>query len=106
MAKDEKSTRVRITDQFRDKQGMVYELNCQGVKMSISMVSSNREAEWHAEATAKVLPAPVVARGIGPSRNEAFQVLRDAWGTHRDANTCPMLDWEGIREALTAVRAL
>jgi hypothetical protein len=110
MPKEDKATKVRITDQFRDKTGMVYELNCQGVKMSISMMSSNRDAErdaeWQAEATAKVLPAPIVARGSGPSRDEAFRVLRDAWGAHRDANTCPMLDWEGIREALTAVRAL
>jgi hypothetical protein len=106
MAKDDKITRVRITDQFRDKQGMVYELNCQGVKMSISMINSNQDAAWEAEATAKVLPAPIVARGIGPSRDEAFRVLRDAWGAHRDASTCPMLDWEAIREALTAVRAL
>ena len=44
--------------------------------------------------------------GAGLLAEGAFRVLRDAWGVHRDANTCPMLDWEGIREALTAVRAL
>ena len=105
MAKDQKTPNARITDQFHDKRGMVYELKCEGVVVSISMVAVKEETEWEAEATAKVLPEPRVAMGVGRSKAEAFSVLREAWCS-QDAVPFPRLDWEAIREALASVRAI
>jgi hypothetical protein len=106
MTKDQSKARVRITDQFHGKQGMVYELRCDGVALSISMIATKQETEWEAEATAKVLPDPVVAKGIGRSRAEAFSVLREAWCSQRTGAPFPRLEWEAIQNALALVRAI
>jgi hypothetical protein len=106
MTKDQSKAAVRITDQFHDKRGMVYELKCDGVALSISMTANQQKTEWEAEATAKVLPDPVVAKGVGRSRAEAFSVLREAWCSQRTGVPFPRFEWEAIRNALASVRAI
>ena len=106
MVKDQKKPAVRITCQFHGKQGMVYELKCDGVVLSISMIGSKQETEWEAEATAKVLPDPLVAKGVGRSRAEAFSVLREAWCSQREGVPFPRFEWEAIQHALASVRAI
>jgi hypothetical protein len=107
MAKNQqKNPRVRITDQFHDKQGMVYELRCDGVVVSISMVGDEDKTKWAAEATAKVPPESSVATGVGRNRAEAFSALREAWCSPREGLPFPRLDWKGIEEALVLVRAI
>jgi hypothetical protein len=106
MPKSQKNARVRITDQFHSKQGMVYELKCDGVVVIVSMVGVKQETEWEAEATAKVLPNPLVATGVGRSRGEAFSVLREAWCSQREGAPFPRLDWEAISQALASVQAI
>jgi hypothetical protein len=106
MPKEQKSQSVRITDQFHNRVGMVYELRCEGVVVSISMVGTKEQTEWEAEATAKVQPDPLVATGVGRSKSEAFAVLREAWCSPREGGSFPRLDWDGIRQALAAVRAI
>jgi len=100
------NAKVRITDQFHGKLGMVYELNCDGIMLSLSMVGDERQAKWVAEATAKVLPTPAIATGLGRSRGQAFSVLREAWCSQREGAPFPRLDWEAIQLALTCVRAI
>jgi hypothetical protein len=106
MASDNKSPKTRITDQFHNKRGMVYELKCDGVAISISMTGVKEETEWEAEATANVVPGPLVATGIGRSREEAFSVLRETWCSQREGAPFPRFDWEAIRQALASVRAI
>jgi hypothetical protein len=106
MPKEQKNARVRITDQFHNKEGMVYEFRCDGLVLSISMVGAKQEKEWEAEATAKVLPDPLIAKGVGRSREEAFSVLREACCSPRDGVSFPRLDWEAIQQALASVRAI
>ncbi len=107
MPKDQKTPAVRITNQFHHKDKMVYELRCDGVNVSISMTGANPPAEWHAEATAKVLPDPdITANGVGPSRSEALSCLREAWCGQREGRPFPRLDWEAIRQALATVRGI
>jgi hypothetical protein len=107
----EKNPSVRITDQFHGKKGMVYELRCEGTMLSISMIGAKPEGakvetEWEAEATVKGPTIPLVATGIGPSKGEAFSVLREVWCSQREGMAFPRLDWEAIRQALATVRAL
>ena len=105
-AKEEKSQSARITNQFHYRDRMVYEFRCDGVNVSISMMGAKDRTEWHAEATAKVLPDTVVAEGVGASRGEALSGLREAWCCQREGHPFPRLDWEAIRLALAAVRAI
>jgi hypothetical protein len=105
MPKEEKNP-VRITNQFHHNGKMVYEFNCDGVRVSISLSGTKGQIEWHAEATAKVLPDAAVAEGVGPSRGEALSGLREAWCCQREGRPFPRLDWEAIRQALATVRAI
>jgi hypothetical protein len=98
---------VRITDQFRDRRGMVYDLKCSEIRISISIsASSEDQTDWRAEATAKLLPAPPIVCGTGSSREAAVRVLADDWTKRHASEGLPYLDWEAIRGALTTVRAI
>src|SRR3954471_11807617 len=105
MRKDDKGPRVFITDQFHDKEAMVYDLKCDTIRISISIAGSD-EAAWQAEAMAKLVPSPPVARGVGPSRGEALRLLTESWSSQGEAAGFPPLDWEAIRQALATVRAI
>jgi hypothetical protein len=105
--KEKQPENVRITDQFRDRRGMVYDLKCAGIRISISIsASSEDQKDWRAEATAKLLPPPPVVCGNGSSRAAALRVVADAWIERGMSDGLPPVDWEAIRGALTTVRAI
>ena len=104
--KEEINQAARITNQFHYRDKMVYEFSCDSVNVSISMMGGKDLTEWHAEATAKVLPDAAVAEGVGASRGEALSGLREAWCCQREGRPFPPLDWEAIRVALVTVRAI
>jgi len=105
MVKEDKSPAVRITNQFHDRLATIYELKCDSVRLSIAITGKSCDPECRAQATAKALPEPLVATGVGPTRGDAFLALREAWSTQPD-NSFPWVDWEAIRVALAAVRAI
>jgi hypothetical protein len=107
MASRDKEVRVRITDQFHHKQSMVYELKCDGLRISISMEqASGGGAEWKADGMAKQVGDSPSVSAVGPSRSDALNVLAEAWTQKGEANGFPRLDWNAVREALLAVRAI
>lgn len=103
--KTDKTPKVRITHQFRSAGGMVYDLKCEEIRVTISMQSTS-EIEWNVEAMAKQTPDPPKVRATGPSRGEALGVLADAWRARNGAFGYPPLDWAAIREALATVQAI
>src|SRR5260221_14396875 len=107
MPKVEKNVGVRITCQSRDKQGMVYDLKCDAIKITISLAASSElQTEWNIEATPQHLPNPPVARAVGPSRGAALSALAEVWGAKGEAGGFPPLDWNTIRDVLATLRAL
>ena len=46
MAKDDKSPKVRITNQFHDNQGMVYDLKCDTTRITISLGATRRRLSF------------------------------------------------------------
>jgi hypothetical protein len=105
VAKDEKK-RVRITGQFRSRDAMVYDFICDNIRITISVSSSEPNSQWNAEAVAKQVPDAQSISGVGPSRGEAVSALAELWGSKNGALGVPWLDWNAIREALAAVRAI
>jgi hypothetical protein len=98
---------VRITNQFRDRRGMVYDFKCAGIGVSISIwAAPDDKTNWSAEAIAKLLPAPPVVSGNGASRDAALRVVADDWARRGSADGLPHLDWDAIRGALVTVRAI
>jgi hypothetical protein len=106
VSKNETSPKVRITDQFRSGESMVYDLKCDNIRITISMSSSRQDDQWSAEALAKQAPDPPKIRGNGSSRGEALTVLAEAWRSRGGSEGFPWLDWAAIRDALVAVRAI
>lgn len=107
MAKDDKSPKVRITNQFHDNQGMVYDLKCDTTRITISLgATSKAETEWNIEAMVKQVPEPHVVRAVGTSKSDALRAIAETWRSHGEAAGFPLLDWAAIRDALSAVRAI
>jgi hypothetical protein len=106
MSSRDKEARVRITDQFHDKKGMVYELKCDGMRITITIAAAAEEGEWQAEGAATRDRDPPIVTAVGPSKSEALNVMAEAWSQKGEANGFPRLDWSAVREALLAVRAI
>jgi hypothetical protein len=103
-----KETRAAVvmTQQYRDRLGLTYELSCSGKLLTLRFVLPPDDThEWRIEA--RVLPgasSPVTAGAM--TREQAFRALV---GACTDAPTTAeewQLDWEGVAAALRAVRGL
>jgi hypothetical protein len=107
VTKDDKKRGVRITGQFRSRDAMVYDFICDNIRITISVSSVKPDNnEWNAEAIAKQVPEALPLNGVGPSRGEAIAALAESWASKNGAVGVPPLDWNAIREALSAVRAI
>src|SRR5690348_16257910 len=95
------ASRVRITGQFHDRRGMVYDLKCDDLRITISIAPSpSGDTNWSAEAVAKQSPDPPSVKGVGASRGQALRVAEDEWRSKGSAAGFPPIDWDAIREAL------
>jgi hypothetical protein len=106
MAKKQDTAKVRITDQFRSGQSMVYDLKCDGVRLTISMSFSNDSDKWKIQAETRQIPDPAALEATGSSRAEALDVVAEAWRERRANIGYPPFDWGAIRDVLAAVRAI
>ncbi len=102
-AKDESV--MRITDQFRDKGAMVYDLKGCGQRISLRMSEQSRGTppEWELAVIVKQTPAPPTLTAVATTRDEALAGLAQAW--QHTPGLAP-LDWPSIRKALAGVRAI
>jgi hypothetical protein len=100
----ENDGRMRITDQFRDKGSMVYDLKGCGLRISLR-VSERTDAGlcWEIAALAKTeAPFPTLT-AVATTRREALAGLARAW---EETQGRPAIDWPSVGEALAAVRAI
>jgi hypothetical protein len=100
-----------ITNQFRGRRGMVYELKCTHAKLTLCMSARETPAdadEWKVEATTRpVVGGPdVLIAEWGRTRVDALRELGRSWGAKAASRELPPVDWEAIATALDAVRAL
>ena len=107
MAKVENESGVRITDQFRQREAIVYDLKCDSIRISISISPETTANEtWKADVVAKMMPDRPSVSAVGQSRSEALGALEEAWCEKGETGGLPALDWKAIRQALVAVRAI
>src|SRR5512137_2220106 len=96
--------RMRITDQFRDRGAMVYDLKGGGQRISLRMSDrSQASLGWEIAVVTKQNPVLPTLTAAATTRAEALTSLARAW---QEAQGFPELDWPSIREALAAVRAI
>ncbi len=110
MAEKKEDTTTRVTNQFRSREVMVYDLASEGAQLTISIAPcpSNLDGtgEWRAEAYARQAPERPILAETGATRSDALSAVARAWTAQERAFGFPNLDWEGITRALRAVRAI
>ncbi len=107
--KDKDKPSLAITNQFRARDAMVYEMRCEGVRLTVTMTPRKSEddaGEWHVEARAGRSPEdkPVFAEW-GNTRMEALRAVGRMWTEQRSLDELNV-DWEAVAKVLSAVRAL
>src|SRR5262249_13590815 len=107
MPTDEESRGVRITDQFWQRDAMMYDLKCDQLRITISVTAETHPSrDWNVGALVKTGRDPITLNAVRPSKGEAFDALGLAWADRVAAGGFPFLDWQAIREALVSVRAI
>jgi RNA recognition motif-containing protein len=97
--KEEEPTAARITQQYRERLAMIYDLSCHGSPLTVRMCFPEAETPsiWRVEARSGQGEAVVSATGA--SRELALRAVAESWST-------PELDWVAIAGALKTVRAI
>jgi hypothetical protein len=109
MSKKEHMPAVRITNQFRKREAMVYDLSCDSVRLTLEITGrplSGDVEEWHVEAFARQAPERPTVREPARTRRDALRAVAHAWIAKQGAYGFPTLDWDGVADALLAVRAI
>jgi hypothetical protein len=101
--------RTRITNQFRRREAMVYDLSCGDVRLTIEV--SGREStagpeEWTVQAHTYQSPDKPTLSESGATRSDALSAVARSWAAKRGTLGFPTLDWDAIAKALLAVRAI
>jgi hypothetical protein len=107
--RDEES--IRITQQFRARDAMVYDLRGEAGRLTLRITGRGGEeegppTEWCIEASTSSSPDAVVVAGRAATRAEALRALGISWNEKRLACSLPSFDWESVARAMAAVRAI
>lgn len=99
---------LRITAQFRTREGMAYELRDKGARLTVLISESDKDAKgepWRVEAFSSLAPTSAVAR-TASTRREALQRTGAEWVVDAPSRGLPSFDWEAVARALAVVRAI
>jgi len=106
---DEKNP-IRITQQFRAREAMVYDLRGGAGRLTLRVTGRGGDngppTEWRIEASASSSPDAVVVAEQGATRAQALGAVGRSWNEKRLANNLPAFDWEAVARAMAAVRAI
>jgi len=108
--KDDGSPPVaRITNQFRKRDAMVYDLSYEDVRLTIEMAARDNSdglGEWSAEAHARQSAEKPSIAEPGATREDALRAVARSWVAKQRAYGFPEMDWEAVAVAMRAVRAI
>jgi hypothetical protein len=99
---------VRITNQFRKQQAMVYDLSCEDVRLTLEITSRESDGleAWRVEAFARQAPEKPTIDEQGTTRSEALKAVARSWVAKQGTFGFPTLDWDAVADALVAVLAI
>ena len=110
MTKERDEESVRITQQFRARDAMVYDLRGSAGWLTLRVTGrgggDGPPTEWRIEASTSSSPDAVVVAEGGATRAEALRAVGRSWSEKRLANNLPSFDWESVARAMAAVRAV
>jgi len=104
-----KADALKITNQYRSKMGFVYDLKCNGVRLTVGITprqGPTDPGEWCVEGHAGSMPdAPPIA-AWGATRSETLSEVGRQWVSKSAELGLPEFDWAAVAVALTGVRAI
>lgn len=84
---------------------MVYELECEGTRLVVTM-SDQEPSAFHIAATVRDEHPPPKLEASGASRKEALQAVGEVWTRMGEGAGYAHVDWEAVRKVLETVRAV
>ena len=96
---------VKVTQQFRERHNMTYDLDCLGVPLTVRVFPEEGE-QWRIEARMNDTPEAVVSSASASSRRAALDEVGRRWHEKAAALSLPNFDWAAIATAMDTVRAL
>jgi len=109
MAKETSRAGVRITNQFRKREAMVYDLSCEGIRLTIEVAQRRNDdglGEWIVEAHARQAVDTPTIHEPGMTRDDGLRAVACSWTAKQGAPGFPKLDWEAVSVAMHGVRAI
>jgi hypothetical protein len=108
---DDDQDAIRITQQFRSREAMVYDFRGRGGRLTVRVSGRGGEemgppSEWCIEASTSGAPDSVVVAEWAPTRAEALRAVAQSWNEKRLAHDLPTIDWDSVARAMSAVRAI
>ena len=101
---------IRITQQFRSRDAMVYDLRGAAGRLTLRVTGHGGDDgppdEWRIEASTSSSPDQVVVTERGATRAEALRAVGRSWNEKLLAGNLPSFDWESVAHAMAAVRAI
>jgi hypothetical protein len=111
MKRDDEKDAIRITQQFRSGESMVYDFRGDAGRLTVRVSGrggsdAGPPDEWCIEACTSRSPESVVVVEWAPTRAEALRAVRRSWNAKSLADHLPTIDWDGVTLAMSAVRAI
>jgi hypothetical protein len=109
MSKEKSGPTVRITNQFRKRQAMVYDLSCEDVRLTLEVSARPNDdglGEWKVEAHARQAAEKPTIHEPGATRDDALRAVARSWTAKLGVYGFPKLDWEAVSTAMLGVRAI
>jgi hypothetical protein len=102
------ANKIAITQQYRERHNMTYELDCAGqaLVLRVFFPAEVGPVEWRIEARGNDSGEAVVVDKVAATRELALQAVSGAWPAAPRHTTTPNYDWDGVTQALRSVRAI
>jgi len=103
---------LRITMQYHNRTGMVYELENAGLALDVHVTpdqtgeASDAAGQWIVGAQSSRDQNAVIIKERAPTRTEALRRVGQTWTACARERNLPLLDWSAVERVLLSVRAL
>jgi hypothetical protein len=99
----------RITQQFRSRGAMVYDLRGSTGRLTLRISGTEDDGAapvWRIEASTSHSSEAEIVSASASTRADALRAVGSAWTERRASLDLPVFDWEAVARALAGVRAL
>ncbi len=104
-----KADALKITNQYRSKTGFVYDLKCNGVRLTVGITprqGPTDPGDWCVEGHAGSMPDTPPISAWGTTKSETLTEVGRLWAGRAAELGLPEFDWAAVATVLSGVRAI